>query len=239
MPAVVENKRQFKDTLYGGVSASGHVLTPVVFTSDKNDAGRDSEELRVKYLKNVKGPGNKSTEVWWNEVGQDEITQDQVLFLDNLKAHHSKTFLEEVRSMDVRVIYFPSHAGSILNPMDDSFWAVFRASYYREPRDSHGLMLDAIQKCYYRPSEELIRRFWHHCGYTSTEAPRSIVERLLTEGYAPDSDRHQEEHDRMRAQYDHWSCHQHLLHDGHLKGAQPESLGFSGLDGVYWTAYRR
>jgi len=239
MPAVIENKKEFKDTLYGGVAASGHVLTPVVFSSSKADTGRDSPAIRVKYLPNIKGPGNKSTEIWWDTVGQDEITEDQLLFLDNLKAHHSKTFLEEVRSMGVRTLFFPSHAGSILNPMDDSYWADFRASYYREARDSHGLMLDAIEKCYYQPSEEIIQRYWQHCGYTTTESPHSVVTRLLSEGYAPDTDRHQVEHDRMRAEYDLWSSQQRLLRGGHLKSVKPESLGFSDLDGVYWTAYRR
>ena len=239
MPCVVEKKKEFKDTLYGGVAASGHVLTPLVFSSDRADTGRTSQTLRVKYLKNIKGPGNKSTEIWWNDVGQEESTEDQILFLDNLKAHHSKTFLEEVHSMGVRTLYFPSHAGSILNPMDNSYWADFRASYYHEVRDSHGAMLDAIEKCYYRPSEEVITHYWRHCGFTSNESPRAVVERLLSEGYAPDNDRHQTEHDHMRAEYDHWSCHQRLLRDGHLAGPKPESLGFSGLDGVYCTAYTR
>lgn len=148
MPPVVENKKKFKDTLYGAVTAAGEQLPPVVFTSDQVDAGRNSERLLVKYLDRIKGPGNRSTEVWWDSLGQDYLDEeDDELWVDNLKSHHSKTFLEETRSVGLTIRYYPKYAGSILNPMDNSFWADFRACYYREPRDNHGQMLDAPWRC--------------------------------------------------------------------------------------------
>lgn len=239
MPPVVENKKKFKDTLYGAITAAGEQLPPVVFTSDQADAGRNSERLLVKYLDGIKGPGNRSTEVWWDSLGQDYLGDDDELWVDNLKSHHSKTFLEETRSVGLTIRYYPKYAGSILNAMDKAFWADFRASYYRESRDNHGQMLDAIESCFYRTSEEVIKRYWHHCGYTSDETPEEVVERLLGEGYSPADDKHRAEHDAMLASYIMWSANRKLLRHGSLPQSSPQSLGFSGLDGVYWTVYHR
>lgn len=239
MPAVAENKKKYKDTMYGAITAAGEQFPPVVFTSDRNDAGHSSARFFVKYLERVKGPGNHSTEVWWDSVGQDNLGEDDELWLDNLKSHHSKTFLEEVRSNGVTIRYYPKYAGSILNPMDNTFWAAFRASYYRESREDHGQMLDAIESWFYRPTEDVIRRYWHHCGYTSDEKPEAVVERLLGEGYHPKDDKHQAEHDAMLSSYIIWSANRKLLRRGSLPQSAPQSLGFSGLDGVYWTAFRR
>ena len=122
--------------------------------------------------------------------------------------------------------------------MDNSFWVDFRARYYRESRDTHGHMLDAIQKCYYSPTEETIQRYWHHCGYTSKDSPEDVVERLLGEGYSPMIDKHVAEHDAMRSSYIMWSANRKLLRSGSLPQSSPQSLGFTGLDGVYWTAYQ-
>jgi len=211
----------------------------VAFTSDRHNTGRNSESLVVKYVKNIKGPGRYSTDIWWDAVGRELLGNDDQLWLDNLKAHHSKMFLEEVRSYGVTVRFFPNHAGAILNPMDNSFWADFRAQYYRMTKEDHGQMLDAIRTSYWHPADETIVRYWHHCGYTSQESPKDAVIRLLSEGYDPIADRFQDEHDAMLSQYRVWSANRKALRCGTLPQAAPQSLGFCGLDGVYWTAYVR
>lgn len=237
MPAIVEPKKKYKDVVYTGIAASGVLVTPVVFTSDKVDTHRDQEGFRVIYQENIKGPGNHSTHSYWDIVKDTDFDNQSILLLDNLKSHHSVQLTEEMEAAEVQAFYFPAHGGAILNPLDNSFHAEVKARYYRKDRSDHGLMLDAIRESIFETEESSICNYWRHCGITSDEDPATVVKRLLAEGYAPDSDRYRSEHQAMADQYDHWSLHRRLLRKGYPLKGSPVSLGFSGLDGTYWTVW--
>lgn len=162
------------------------------------DTGRNEDEFRVVYQKKIRGPGIISTATYWDILRGDTDFNDQsLLLLDNLKAHHSMMITEEMKSAGVKVLYFPNHGGALLNPCDNSFHAEVKARYYRKDRSNHGLMLDAIREAIFETKEESIKHYWTHCGILSQEDPKHIVDRLLAEGYAPDSDRYYSEHAAM------------------------------------------
>ena len=187
-PAIVEPKKKYKDVVYTGIAASGVLVTPVVFTSDKIDTHRDQVDFRVLYQENIKGPGNHSTHCYWDAVKVTDFNDRSFLLLDNLKSHHSVQLTEEMDSAEVQAFYFPAHGGAILNPLDNSFHSEVKARYYRKDRSDHGLMLDAIREAIFETKESSIRNYWRHCGIISEEDSSAVVNRLLAEGYAPDSD---------------------------------------------------
>lgn len=187
--------------------------------------------------KNIKGPGNFSTETYWDLLRDVDFGDQSLLLMDNLRSHHSLQMTEDMKSAGVKVLYFPSHGGALLNPCDNSFHAELKARYFRKDRNDHGSMLDAIREAIFETKEESILHYWSHCGFCCSEDPRQVVQRLIAEGYAPNSDSYHSEHTEMGLQYDVWIANRRALRYSNTINRKPESLGFNTLDGVYWTVW--
>jgi hypothetical protein len=46
-------------------------------------------------------------------------------------------------------------------------------------------MIAAICKVYYDTTEQSIKNYWRHCGYTTNEDACKVVMRLISEGWTP------------------------------------------------------
>jgi hypothetical protein len=235
-PAVIERKRCFKDVLYTGVCADGKVLTPILFTSDKRDAGQNSSQMPVVYLPKVKGPGTKSTQLWWDTLMDTDLSDRPLLLWDNLSAHHSKSLLEEMSDKDVTVLHFPTNTGALLNPCDNAFHADLKHRYFLKDRSDHGKMIVAIREAYFDTTEESIQNYWRHIGYTSSEPAEVLARQLNSEGWVASGER--ESHfNSMRDCYRHWKLNVGFSRLGLATPGVPLSLPGEDLDGVYWTEW--
>jgi len=235
-PAVVEPKKSHKDVLYSGLCGDGSVITPVLFTSDSVDTRQTSDRMPVVYQQGLKGPGNESTLRWWDLVKDKDNFERAFLLLDNLKAHHSKAFTEELSDYDVTVRYFPPQAGSLLNPCDNSFHADLKHRYFGRDRSSHAKMIAAIRESYHETPEATVVNYWKHTGYTSREAPSKVAKKLNSEGWWATGEKGARLQ-AMRDAYLHWKLNSDLTRRGEAPFGSPLSLGIDGLDGVYWTQY--
>ena len=193
--------------------------------------------MPVRYQSKVKGPGTKTTEQWWDLVGRTNFYDQPLVLADNLRSYFNKTIQEELSDLDVVLLHYPSYAGALLDPCDNSFHAALKRRYYKEDRGDHGKMIAAIRKVYYETSEESIRNYWHHCGYTSSEPPEDIVSRLMAEGFHPLKER-DERLQKMESYYLHWKHSLNLLRLGSQPPGPPGDSTEDSLDGVYWTAQK-
>jgi hypothetical protein len=105
----VEPKRVYKDVVYDGLVANGLLLTPVLFTSDPQESGqvRTLFRMPVKYVQGVKGPGNKTTEIWLDILGATELSDHPVVIADNLKSYFTRTLREELSDLDIQLLHMP------------------------------------------------------------------------------------------------------------------------------------
>lgn len=220
--------------LYDGITADGFEIPPVLFTSDKHDSGRSSPEMPVIYLPGIKGPGTASTQLWWDTIAQSTFTDRPVILADNLKAYFSKTLKEEMSDMDVQVLHFPVHSGAFIDPCDNSFHAALKHIYYSKDRSDHGKMIDAIRESYFQISEDSIKHFWQHCGYTSDDNVFDRVHALLGEGFVPDPGR-EEIFEKMAIYYNYWRGYYKLLRSGFHPPAEPIVDDKHGFDKFTWV----
>ena len=152
-PQLVEGKRTYKDTLYGGFFASGELMHPVLFTSDPKDTKQSTQQMKVVWQKSIKGPGSLSTETWWDCVGQVDFPDGGVVMVDHLSGHFSKTLEQEMRDLDVSLLHYPKYSGAILDPCDNSWFSDLKHRYYTKDRTTHGSMIQAIREAIYETDE--------------------------------------------------------------------------------------
>ncbi len=237
-PPVIENKRTWKDTLYAGFFASGDLLHPVLFTSDKNDTVQSSEEMRVVYQQHIKGPGTLSTETWWNIVGKIDFPDGGIVMVDHLRGHFSKTLIQEMQDLDVEILYYPKYAGALVDPCDNSWFADLKHRYYQKDRSDHGLMIRAIRESIYETDERTLEHYWHHCGYTSDAHVEDVAASLASEGYDVQT-RYETEYSAMREKYAAWS----KAFANHLKKEVGERSSArstkNSQKAVLWSAHKR
>ena len=192
--------------------------------------------MPVVYQSKIKGPGNKSTSIWWDIVRDSGFSDSPLLMMDNLRAHFAPSLRQEMESYGVTVVHFPNYAGSLLNPCDNSWNSDLKHRYYYKSRRDHGEMIAAIRSAVYETTEESIRNYFHHCGYTSDEISSQVVERLVSEGYGPDR-KHGSDHAEMRKKYAEWRAHVNHLR---AKGALKEEFRICGKRGenvTNWHVY--
>jgi transposase len=129
-------------TLLGAIRLTGWVQLSSMFQTANGD--RFVEWLKTKLL--------------------PKLRRDDVLVMDNLKAHHDQRVRPLCRAAGVRLIYLPPYSPD-LNPIE-SGWAL-QKQHVRKHAPRHPVALRRVaRRARYRITPRHCRRWFEHAGYS-------------------------------------------------------------------------
>jgi hypothetical protein len=108
--------------------------------------------------------------------------------------------------------------------------------YYQQDRSNHAKVIAAIRKSFYDTTQDSIKNYWRHIGYTTEEDAHDIAVRLNSEGFFPGPER-SDDFVIMTPLYRDWRMCLRLLRCGIRPPKSAFTYAKDGLNGVYWNVW--
>lgn len=240
-PALWDNDPGEKHIVYESFCADGSCLPPVIFTNKPIKTGILDFNLGkafVHYVPDVKGPGNYTTQVYIEDMSnqnENYFADKPHMIFDSLKAHTSNDVLQDWKDNEVTTHQITGSAGKWLNPCDNIINREFRRNFNALQQQKPNNKLNNIVEAYYAISETTIIHSFQRCGLFKGD-PRRIIQKFESEGFNIEG-RYKDEFNEMWRSYIIW-LKKNFRNTKHFKPCQyPLNLDVEGLDGTYWKNY--
>lgn len=115
-------------------------------------------------LRSYRGAMNSRRFVqWFSKVLLPRLSQDDVVVMDNLRAHHAADLAKAAHDVGVHILYLPPYSPD-LNPIE-MLWNVFKRRLEKMARRTTRALKQAIRTTWAAFRNREFRMMFEACGY--------------------------------------------------------------------------
>lgn len=227
----------------GTLRGDGHKLPPFII-KHTSPSGRVREGRKT-------APGEKAAKGMTADMNikylnflRRHVKKRSILIWDRLSSHRSQRVLNHAKSLRFksgrrvfRIYSLPPKAGFLINPLDYSFYGLFKPAYWKLDRSTPELKFSAAHQAYNSISSDSVAAMFRDCGITSTEPEGALTHRI----YSMVCEGVREEHEDALDLYDGWKSGALAVEGAspykRRRLEPPQQLPTAHLDGSYWAEW--